>query len=100
MPAGRLRLALVSSSALSRLDACLGATALDELFPPSMRFSAEDSLPRPASKPDPAVYRLAGERLRVSGARALAVEDATAGVCSAVAAGFPVVGNTAFVPPA
>jgi beta-phosphoglucomutase-like phosphatase (HAD superfamily) len=98
--AGRVRLALVSSSATSRLDACLEATALAELFPPSVRFSAEDSLPTPASKPDPAIYRLAGERLGVSGARALAVEDATAGVLSAVAAGFPVVGNLLFVPPA
>jgi beta-phosphoglucomutase-like phosphatase (HAD superfamily) len=96
--ARRFRLAVVSSSASSRLDACFGATGLAQLFPPAVRFSAEDSLPAPASKPDPAVYRLAGERLGVSGPRGLAVEDAAAGVTSAVAAGFPVVGNLAFVP--
>jgi hypothetical protein len=76
------------------------ATGLAQLFPPVVRFSAEDSLPAPASKPDPAVYLFAAERLGVSGARGLAVEDAVAGVLSAVAAGVPVIGNLAFVPEA
>jgi beta-phosphoglucomutase-like phosphatase (HAD superfamily) len=92
------RLAVVSSSASSRLNACFRATGLAELFPSAVRFSAEDSLPAPASKPDPAVYRFAAQQLGVNGARGLAVEDAPAGVVSAVAAGFPVVGNLAFVP--
>jgi HAD superfamily hydrolase (TIGR01509 family) len=96
--ARRFRLAVVSSSASSRLDACFSATGLAQLFPPAVRFSAEDSLPVPVSKPDPAVYRFAGVQLGVSGRRALAVEDAAAGVMSAVAAGFPVVGNLVFVP--
>jgi len=95
---GRFRLAAVSSSALSRLDACFRATGLDELFPPDARYSAEDSLPVPTSKPDPAVYTFAGSRLGVAGAQALAIEDAVAGVRSAVAAGFPCVGNLLFVP--
>jgi HAD superfamily hydrolase (TIGR01509 family) len=93
-----LRLTLVTSSASSRVDACLAATALSDLFLPEVRFSAEDSLPTPVSKPDPAIYRLAGERLAVSGARGLAVEDSLAGVQSAVAAGFPTVGMLEFVP--
>lgn len=96
--ARRLRLAVVSSSATPRLAACFEATELAPLFPAADRFSAEDSLPVPTSKPDPAVYRLAGERLGVSGAAGLAVEDAVAGVRSAAGAGFPVVGNTQFVP--
>jgi len=91
------RLAVVTSSAAARLDACLTATALDDLFPTAVRFSAEDSLPFPTSKPDPAVYQLAGHRMGTSGSRALAVEDAVAGVRSAVAAGFPTVGNLQFV---
>jgi HAD superfamily hydrolase (TIGR01509 family) len=103
-PVGRLaqdlELAVVSSSALARLEACFAATALDRLFGPERRFSAEDSLPAPASKPDPAVYALAGRRLGVGGREALAVEDSVAGVRSAVAAGFPVVGNVHFVPAA
>jgi beta-phosphoglucomutase-like phosphatase (HAD superfamily) len=97
--ADRLRLAVVSSSATARLGECFRATGLDELFPPEVRFSAEDSLPAPASKPDPAVYVHAGEALGVTGAQAVAVEDAVAGVQSAVAAGFPAVGNLVFVPP-
>ncbi len=95
----RLGLAVVSSSALERLDVCFEATDLAALFPHHLRFSAEDSLPVPTSKPDPAVYALAEERLGVSGAQALAVEDSAAGVRSARAAGFPAVGNVLFVPP-
>lgn len=102
-PIGRLagdhELAVVSSSALARLDTCFEATGLAALLPAAVRFSAEDSLPEPTSKPDPAVYALAGRRLGVAGDEALAVEDAASGVRSAVAAGFPVVGNLLFVAP-
>ena len=93
-----LRLALVSSSALSRLAACLEVTGLAGLLPPERRFSAQDSLPTPTSKPDPAVYRLALSRLDLPAEEAVAVEDAVSGVRSAVAAGIAVVGITAFVP--
>ena len=96
--AERLELAVVSSSALARLDVCFRATGLDALLPAHSRFSAEDSLPAPTSKPDPAVYLHAGERLGVAGPEGLAIEDAVAGVLSAAAAGFPVVGNLLFVP--
>jgi hypothetical protein len=53
--AARYQLSAVSSSASMRLDACFRATAITDLFPPERRFSAEDSLPVPASKPDPAI---------------------------------------------
>jgi HAD superfamily hydrolase (TIGR01509 family) len=96
----RFALAIVSSSALARLAACAKATGLDELLPPERHFSAEDSLPVPTSKPDPAVYALAGERLGVAGDEALAIEDSVTGARSAVAAGFPTVGNLTFVPEA
>ncbi len=92
------RLAVVTSSASTRLDACLTATGLDDLFPDHARFSAEDSLPVPTSKPDPAIYQFAGRRLDLTGAQGLAVEDAVAGARSAVAAGFPTIGNLQFVP--
>jgi HAD superfamily hydrolase (TIGR01509 family) len=95
----RYRLAAVSSSAAARLDACFAATALDALMPAPVRFSAEDSLPIPTSKPDPAIYRLAGEVLGVQGGQGLAIEDSVPGVLSAVAAGFVVAGNVMFVPP-
>lgn len=95
--ARRFGLAAVSSSALARLDACFTATGLAGLFPLERRFSAEDSLAVPTSKPDPAVYALAGRRLGVAGRAGLAVEDSVPGAQSAVAAGFVTVGNVAFV---
>ncbi len=98
--APHLRLAAVSSSALARLAACFTATGLDELVPPAVRFSAEDSLPEPTSKPDPAVYLLACERLGIAPAQGLAVEDSVPGALSAVRAGCPTVGNLLFVQPA
>ncbi|HYG95387.1 MAG TPA: HAD-IA family hydrolase [Nocardioides sp.] len=98
--AARRRLALVSSSALGRLDRCLVATGLADLFPKEVRVSAQDSLPEPTSKPDPAVYLAALRVLAIEPGQALAVEDAVSGVSSAVGAGIPVVGNLAFVPAA
>jgi beta-phosphoglucomutase-like phosphatase (HAD superfamily) len=98
--AGRFELAAVSSSALGRLAACFTATDLDELIPPQRRFSAEDSLPTPTSKPDPAVYLHACAQLGVPPEAGLAVEDSVPGVRSAVAAGCPTVGNLLFVAPA
>ena len=98
--ATRHELAVVSSSASARLEVCFRVSGLDDLFPHERRYSAEDSLPVPTSKPDPAVYTFAGEALGVSGAEALAIEDSVSGVRSAVAAGFPVVANLQFVPEA
>ncbi|MGY1706121.1 HAD family hydrolase [Geodermatophilus sp. SYSU D00697] len=98
--AAHLRLAAVSSSALTRLAACFTATGLDGLIPPAVRFSAEDSLPVPTSKPDPAVYLHACEQLGIAPEAGLAVEDSVPGVLSAVRAGCPTVGNLLFVPEA
>jgi HAD superfamily hydrolase (TIGR01509 family) len=92
-------LAAVSSSALGRLNACFSATDLDDLIPAHLRFSAEDSLPVPTSKPDPAIYRLAVESLGISARQAVAIEDSVPGVASAVAAGVATIGNLIFVPP-
>jgi HAD superfamily hydrolase (TIGR01509 family) len=98
--AARYPVAAVSSSALARLDKCFRAAGLAELIPAGRRFSAEDSLRQPTSKPDPAVYRYAAERLGVLPEHALAVEDSVPGAQSAVAAGITTVGNVVFVPPA
>jgi HAD superfamily hydrolase (TIGR01509 family) len=94
----RLRLAVVSSSALDRLAACFTATGLDDAFAAVVRFSAQDSLAVPTSKPDPAVYLWALDKLGLGPTQAVAVEDAAAGVRSAVAAGIWTIGNLAFVP--
>ena len=95
-----LVLAAVSSSALTRLDGCFTATGMAGLLPADRRFSAEDSLATPTSKPDPAVYLHACAQLRISPERALAVEDSLPGALSAVRAGCPTVGNLRFVAPA
>jgi beta-phosphoglucomutase-like phosphatase (HAD superfamily) len=95
-----LTLAAVSSSALTRLAGCFTATALDDLIPPTLRYSAEDSLPTPTSKPDPAVYLHACAQLGISPEQGLAVEDSVPGALSAVRAGCPTIGNLRFVQPA
>jgi beta-phosphoglucomutase-like phosphatase (HAD superfamily) len=95
--ARRYRLAAVSSSALSRLDECFRATGLAELIPAGRRYSAEDSLPVPTSKPDPAVYLHAVDQLQVPAGRTIAIEDSVPGARSAVAAGIATVGNLTFV---
>lgn len=97
--AGRYALAAVSSSATKRLRACFIATGLDALLPEAATFSAEDSLPVPTSKPDPAVYLHCGQVLGVAAEQGLAIEDSVAGVKSAVAAGYATVGNLMFVLP-
>lgn len=95
----RYQLAVVSSSALTRLAACFTASGLDHLLPPADRFSAEDSLPLPTSKPDPAIYQLALARLGIAPQHALALEDSVTGVQSAVSAGIITAGMVQFVPP-
>ncbi len=91
--------AAVSSSADARIAACFEVTGLAGFFPAPRRFSAEDSLPRPTSKPDPAIYRHALVELGLDASGAVAVEDSVPGATSAVAAGVPTVGNLQFVPP-
>lgn len=97
--ATRYALAAVSSSATKRLRACFAATGLDALLSEAVTFSAEDSLPVPTSKPDPAVYLHCGQVLGVAAKQGLAIEDSVAGVTSAVAAGYATIGNLMFVPP-
>jgi HAD superfamily hydrolase (TIGR01509 family) len=95
----RFTLAAVSSSAVARLAACLEATSLAHLFPEGRRFSAEDSLTVPISKPDPAIYNFAGASLGIVCSQGLAIEDSVSGAQSAIGAGYQTIGNTLFVPP-
>jgi HAD superfamily hydrolase (TIGR01509 family) len=95
--ASQYALAAVSSSASKRLDACFTATGLDPLIPVDLRFSAEDSLPVPTSKPNPAVYLHAGQVMEIDARHGLAIEDSVPGVTSAVAAGYLTIGNVMFV---
>jgi len=93
----RFELAVVSSSALTRLRACFDVTGLAELLATERHFSAEDSLPQPKGKPDPAIYTWALERLHIRPFEALAIEDSATGARSAVAAGVQTIGNVQFV---
>ena len=95
--ADRYGVAAVSSSAEGRIAACFEVTGMAHFFPPERRFSAEDSLPVPTSKPDPAIYAYALHALGLRAGQALAVEDSPTGATAAVAAGIPTVGNLQFV---
>ncbi|KAL1406651.1 hypothetical protein Q8F55_008357 [Vanrija albida] len=84
-------LAVVSSSALSRVNASLRATDLARFFADRV-YSAASSLPVPTSKPDPAIYLYALSELGVGAREAVAIEDSKSGTTSAVAAGIPTIG--------
>jgi len=79
---------------------CFDATGLASYLPAEVHFSAQDSLPQPTSKPDPAVYDHAVRETGAVRERAIAIEDAPSGVASAVGAGLQTIGNLVFVPPA
>jgi beta-phosphoglucomutase-like phosphatase (HAD superfamily) len=93
------RLAVVSSSASARLLSCLNVTGLSDTFLPEDVFSAEDSMPTPIGKPDPAIYLHAMKTLGVTPGESIAIEDSSTGVKSAVAAGLRTIGIVAFVAP-
>jgi beta-phosphoglucomutase-like phosphatase (HAD superfamily) len=76
---------------------CCTVSGLDRFFADGSLFSAEDSLPTPISKPDPAVYLHALEALGVGASEAIAIEDSTTGTRSAVAAGVRTLGLVRFV---
>jgi HAD superfamily hydrolase (TIGR01509 family) len=94
----RYEIAVVTSSARPRLDACLAVTGLSQLFPPHRRFSAESSLVRPTSKPDPAIYFHALDQLDVGPHQAIAIEDSAIGARAALAAGITTIGQLAYTP--
>jgi HAD superfamily hydrolase (TIGR01509 family) len=82
-----MRLAVASSSRRLWIDATLHSLSLGSTF--EVIVSGDDVL---RSKPDPAIYTLAAERLGVPPSRCLAIEDAPNGVTSARRAGMPVLG--------
>ncbi|OAA61116.1 HAD superfamily hydrolase [Niveomyces insectorum RCEF 264] len=102
--AGRYQLAVVSSSALRRVRASLEVVTFDRFFAVDRVYSAATSLPKPTSKPDPAIYLHALRDLGVlakdgdddadfAKRRAcLAIEDSRSGTLSAARAHIPVVG--------
>lgn len=85
-------MAVVSSSALSRVRASLKKAGQEAFFDEDKIFSAATSLPVPTSKPDPAIYLYACEQLAVQPNECLAVEDSKSGATAAMRAGIPVLG--------
>ena len=85
--------AIVSSSALPRVQASVRKTGQDRFFPSQKIFSAVSSMPSgPSSKPDPAIYLYACEQLGVHPSQAVAVEDSKSGATAAMRAGIPLMG--------
>ena len=88
---GKYLMAVVSSSALRRVNASLKKVGQDKFFGDRV-YSAATSLPKPTSKPDPAVYIHAMEKLGKDKSECVAVEDSKSGTLSAARAGIKVIG--------
>ena len=85
-------MAVVSSSALRRVIASIKKAGQDKYFDSRFVFSAASSLPKPTSKPDPAIYLYALDTVRRKPENSVAIEDSKSGALSAVRAGIPVIG--------
>jgi len=91
---GKYHMAVVSSSALRRVEASVVKVGQDKYFDKGMIFSAASSLPKPTTKPDPAIYLHAIETIGVKPEHCVAVEDSKSGTLSAVRAGIYTVAYT------
>lgn len=85
-------MAVVSSSALRRVQASIKKVGQDKYFDPNLVFSAASSLPKPTSKPDPAIYLHALKECGKTAEETVAIEDSKSGALSAIRAGIPVIG--------
>jgi len=85
-------LSVVSSSALRRVQASIEKVNQDKFFDPHHVFSAATSLPKPTSKPDPAIYLHAMAVLGKQPEECVAVEDSKSGATAAFRAKIPTIG--------
>lgn len=88
------KMAVVSSSALRRVEASVIKVGQDKYFPKGHIFSAATSLPKPTTKPDPAIYLHACKEIGVEPKQCIAVEDSKSGTLSAVRAGIYTIAYT------
>ncbi|KAL4806156.1 HAD-like domain-containing protein [Aspergillus unguis] len=93
-------LAVVSSSALRRVRASIEKVGQDKYFDYDKVFSAATSLPKPTSKPDPAIYLHALEQCGKKAEETVTVEDSVSGALSAVRAKIAVIGYVGSYPTA
>lgn len=82
-------MAVVSTSAKSRVVASLEKSGLSHYFPAEHVYSAATSLNPPSSKPDPAIYIYACKELGVKPEETVTVEDSKSGATAAMRAGIP-----------
>lgn len=88
---GKWHMAVVSSSALRRVQASIDKVDQAKYFGKDV-FSAATSLPKPTSKPDPAIYLHAMKVLGREAGECVAIEDSKSGATSANRAGIATVG--------
>jgi len=79
---GKYTLAVVSSSALRRVKVSVEVVGQGKFFGDRI-YSAASSLPKPTSKPDPAIYLHAMKDLGVTASECIAIEDSKSGATSA-----------------
>jgi len=79
---GKYTMAVVSSSALRRVKVSVEVVGQDKYFG-NYIYSAASSLPKPTSKPDPAIYLFAMKELGVTAEECIAIEDSKSGATSA-----------------
>uniref|UniRef100_L2G5X4 Had superfamily n=1 Tax=Colletotrichum fructicola (strain Nara gc5) TaxID=1213859 RepID=L2G5X4_COLFN len=89
---GKYKLSVVSSSAKRRVWASVVKVGQDKYFSEEETFSAATSLPKPTSKPDPAIYLWAMEKLGKKPEECVAIEDSKSGTLSGTRAGIKVIG--------
>jgi HAD superfamily hydrolase (TIGR01509 family) len=89
---GKYTMSVVSSSALRRVKASIEKVGQDKYFQGDVVFSAATSLPKPTSKPDPAIYLHALDKLGKKAEEAVAIEDSKSGTLSGTRAGIKVIG--------
>ena len=82
-----LKTALVTNAPMENVEAILLALELDEFFDEVVLSDEVGPV-----KPDPAPYRAALDKLGIAPEEAVAFEDSTSGISSAVGAGIPTVG--------
>lgn len=88
----RYKMAVVSSSALRRVRVSMARTGQDKFFNTHEIYSAANSLPKPTSKPDPAIYLHVLQKHQAKPEECVAVEDSISGATSAIRAKIPVIG--------
>jgi HAD superfamily hydrolase (TIGR01509 family) len=91
---GKYHLAVVSSSALRRVQASIDKVGQDKYFAGEHVFSAATSLEKPTSKPDPAIYLHAMKVLGKTAEECVAVEDSKSGATAAFRANIKTIGYT------